>query len=61
MSESQYNYKIIELTQHLVGPGNGTAALSVESKAGWEVQQVFSRWVGNDSERVFALLRQKTS
>jgi hypothetical protein len=59
MSESEYNYKVIELTQHLVGPGSGTSILSVESKSGWDVQQVFSRWVGSDTERVFALLRQK--
>lgn len=61
MNEAEFKYKIIELTQPLVGNDHGTSILSVESKQGWEVQQVFSRWVGNDTERVYALLRQKRS
>jgi hypothetical protein len=59
MSESEYKYKIIDITQNLTQGDSGTGVLSVESKSGWDVQQVFSRWVGNDSERVFALLRQR--
>jgi hypothetical protein len=61
MSEAEFKYKIVELTQGLTGPDHGTGTLSVHSKQGWEVQQIFSRWVGNDTERVFALLRQKRS
>jgi len=59
MNESEFKYKLIELTTALVGNDHGTSILSVESKQGWEVQQIFSRWVGNDTERVYALLRQK--
>jgi hypothetical protein len=39
MSESEYKYKIIEITQPIVGPDNGTSVLSVESKAGWDVRR----------------------
>lgn len=60
MTKSDFKYKIIELTQALDGSGHATTLLSVESKSGWDVQQVFSRWVGNDTERVYALLRQKS-
>ena len=59
MTESEYKYKIIEITMQIVGADSGTGVLSVHSKDGWDVQQIFSRLVGNDSERVFALLRQK--
>jgi hypothetical protein len=59
MAESEYKYKVLEITQQIVGADNGTSILTVEARGGWDVQQIFSRMVGADSERVFALLRQK--
>jgi hypothetical protein len=56
--EADFKYKVIEITQDLVAADHGTNKFSVESKAGWDIQQIFSRLVGPDSERVYALLRR---
>lgn len=58
MAQSEFVYKIIEITHALVSPDSGTNSITTESDAGWDVQQIFAR-LGGDKERVFALLWQK--
>jgi hypothetical protein len=52
-----YEYKVLHLTDHLDKTSGADLLLEVEAKLGYEVQQIFSRHVG-DGEFVYALLRR---
>ena len=50
-------YKVLHLTDHLDKTTGADLLLEVEAKLGYEVQQVFTRHVG-DAEFVYALLKR---
>ncbi|HEX4651079.1 MAG TPA: hypothetical protein VH250_06200 [Granulicella sp.] len=58
MSLSEFDYKVLDITNDLNNPNLADQTIAAHAKQGWDVQQVFSRWVGNDTERVYALLRR---
>jgi hypothetical protein len=57
MAISDYEYKVLSLTDHLDKTSSADLLIEIEAKLGFEVQQVFSRRTG-DQESVYALLRR---
>jgi len=57
MVPSEFEYKVLHLTDHLDKTSGADMLIEIEAKLGWEVQQVFTRRAG-DAEFVYALLRR---
>ena len=57
MAPSDFEYKVLHLTDHLDKTSGADLLLEIEAKLGYEVQQIFTRHVG-DEEFVYALLRR---
>jgi hypothetical protein len=57
MATSDYEYKVLSLTDHLDKTSSADLLIEIEAKLGFDVQQVFSRRTG-DQESVYALLRR---
>jgi hypothetical protein len=58
MTPSEFEYKVLHLTDHLDNTNGADLTLEIHAKLGWEVQQIFSRHVGT-GEFVYALLKRK--
>jgi hypothetical protein len=58
MALSEYDYKVLDITVDLNNSNAVDLTLAAQAKTGWDIQQVFTRWVGNDTERVYALLKR---
>jgi hypothetical protein len=57
MAIADNEYKVLHLTDHLEKTSSADLLLEVEAKLGFDVQQVFTRRVG-DQEYVYALLKR---
>jgi hypothetical protein len=57
MTPSEFEYKVLHLTDHLDKTSGADLLIEIEAKLGWEVQQVFTRRAG-DAEFVYVLLRR---
>jgi hypothetical protein len=54
---SEFEYKVLHLTDHLDKTSGADLLLEIDAKLGWDVQQIFSRHIGAE-EFVYALLRR---
>ncbi len=57
MALSEYEYKVLHLTDHLDHTSGADLTIDVQAKLGWDVQQIFTRHAG-EGEFVYALLRR---
>ena len=57
MAMAEFEYKVLHLTDHLDKTSGADLLIEIEAKLGFEVQQIFTRQVGED-ESVYVLLRR---
>ena len=58
MPLSTSEYKVLHLTDHLDKTSSADLLIEIEAKLGYDVQQLFTRHVG-EQEYVYALLRRE--
>ena len=57
MGPSEFEYKVLHLTDHLDHTNSADLTIEIQAKLGWEIQQIFTRDVG-EGEFVYALMRR---
>ncbi len=57
MVPSEFEYKVLHLTDHLDHLSGADLTIDVQAKLGWEIQEIFTRRTA-DAEFVYALLRR---
>ena len=57
MALSEFEYKVLHLTDHLDHLSGADLTIEVQAKLGWDVQQIFTRKAA-EGDFVYALLKR---